>query len=139
MPFCPQCGDEFRPGFTVCADCDVPLVAEPPGEARDESAGEWEVVANAREVYEGELMALRLREAGIEANVMDRSLHQFPSNAPQSTVIEILVPAARADEARRILAEPVGLPEDAEDEGEAEAGQAPGENQVSGGPKRPSE
>jgi hypothetical protein len=27
--FCPRCGDEYRPGFTECADCHVPLVVAP--------------------------------------------------------------------------------------------------------------
>ncbi len=27
---CPQCKAEYRPGFTVCADCEVPLVAQLP-------------------------------------------------------------------------------------------------------------
>jgi hypothetical protein len=26
--FCPQCKTEYRPGFTVCADCNVDLVTE---------------------------------------------------------------------------------------------------------------
>src|SRR5260221_5463788 len=26
---CPSCGDEYRPGFTECAECHVPLVAQP--------------------------------------------------------------------------------------------------------------
>jgi hypothetical protein len=26
---CPQCKAEYRRGFTVCADCDVPLVESP--------------------------------------------------------------------------------------------------------------
>lgn len=120
MPFCPNCRDEYRPGFTVCTDCGVPLVAELPSEPRDEAGSEWEAVASARDLYEGELMALRLREAGIEAKVMDRSFHQFPSNAPQSTVIDVLVPANRTEEARRILAAPAGLPEDADAFGEGE-------------------
>ena len=30
--FCPQCGAEFRPGFTRCSDCDVDLVDELPDE-----------------------------------------------------------------------------------------------------------
>jgi hypothetical protein len=29
--FCPSCRDEFRPGFTHCAACDVDLVEELPG------------------------------------------------------------------------------------------------------------
>jgi hypothetical protein len=28
--YCPQCGAEYRPGFTRCADCEVPLVAGKP-------------------------------------------------------------------------------------------------------------
>ncbi|HEY7111393.1 MAG TPA: DUF2007 domain-containing protein [Thermoanaerobaculia bacterium] len=28
--FCPKCGDEYRAGFTRCADCDVALVEKPP-------------------------------------------------------------------------------------------------------------
>jgi hypothetical protein len=32
---CPQCGSEYRDGFTTCADCRVDLVASPPAEDRD--------------------------------------------------------------------------------------------------------
>ena len=28
--YCPECGGEYREGFTECADCGVPLVAAPP-------------------------------------------------------------------------------------------------------------
>ena len=31
--FCPNCGDEYRAGFSRCADCDVDLVLKPPAEA----------------------------------------------------------------------------------------------------------
>ena len=27
---CPRCGDEYRPGFTQCAECHIPLVDELP-------------------------------------------------------------------------------------------------------------
>jgi hypothetical protein len=30
--FCPQCGAEYRPGFTACADCEVPLTPAAPDE-----------------------------------------------------------------------------------------------------------
>jgi hypothetical protein len=29
--WCPKCGAEYRPGFTACADCRVPLVDRPAG------------------------------------------------------------------------------------------------------------
>jgi len=35
--FCPQCKDEYREGFTECADCQIPLVSELPlSESNDE-------------------------------------------------------------------------------------------------------
>ena len=35
--FCPQCGGEYRSGFTLCADCGVELVAEMPAAESDEA------------------------------------------------------------------------------------------------------
>lgn len=36
--FCPECEAEYRPGFTVCADCNVALVERLPGVGDRESA-----------------------------------------------------------------------------------------------------
>lgn len=35
--FCPECGAEFREGFTECSDCHVPLVWEKPPEVEPDS------------------------------------------------------------------------------------------------------
>ena len=35
--FCPTCKAEYRPGFTECADCSVPLVYELPQEQPSEN------------------------------------------------------------------------------------------------------
>lgn len=36
MPYCPKCKDEYREGFTRCAECDVELVDELPIEKEPE-------------------------------------------------------------------------------------------------------
>ena len=63
---------------------------------------------------EAELAALRLREAGIEARVIDQSYRQEPLPLVRSfAVVRVLVKAGQAEEARRLLQESQDLPEDA--------------------------
>jgi len=52
MPWCPNCKDEYRDGFTKCADCDVELVEELPKEKvqDEEQYGEPEIVVFEKEV-----------------------------------------------------------------------------------------
>lgn len=73
----------------------------------EKGAGEdWEVVAEVSEIYEAELIALRLRGGGLEARVIDQSFRQEPLPAVRSfAIVRVHVPAANAEEARRILAE----------------------------------
>ncbi len=75
---------------------------------------DWEAVAEVAEVYEAELMALRLREAGLDARVIDQSFRQEPLPSVRSfAIVRVYVPAARAEEARCLLAEEVEPLEDA--------------------------
>jgi len=63
--FCPVCRDEYRPGFTRCATCDVELVASlDPGSARKPSTVVPEVAAEEATVnFCGFLTLEEAREA----------------------------------------------------------------------------
>jgi len=81
------------------------------------SHGDWDAVLETSQLYEAELAALRLRESGLEARVLDQSYRQEPLPSVRSfSVVKVLVPAARAVEARAVLAEGLELPEDVESE-----------------------
>jgi len=83
-------------------------------EAPHGSHGDWEVVLDASQLYEAELAALRLREAGLEARVIDQSYRQEPVPMVRAfSVVRVLVKAEQAAEARRLLEERHDLPEDA--------------------------
>jgi hypothetical protein len=89
------------------------------------SHGGFDTVAEVSQAYEAELIALRLREAGIEAQVLDQSYRQEPLPSVRAlSVVRVLVPEGRAEEARRLIADQPRLPDDAEAEG-SEGGSQP--------------
>jgi hypothetical protein len=70
------------------------------------SHGDWDTVLEARQIYEAELAAGRLREHGIDARVIDQSYRQEPVPSVRSFAnVRVLVPVERAREARALLAE----------------------------------
>ena len=82
------------------------------------SHGDWESVLEVAQVYEAELCAGRLREAGVDARVIDQSYRQEPvPSVPGLARVRVLVPAERAALARTLLAEATFLPEEVESEG----------------------
>ena len=96
------------------------------------SHGDWDTVAEVGQVFEAELMALRLRGEGIDARVVDQSYRQEPVPSVRAlSLVRVLVPAECAGEARRLLAEAVDLPEgteNGENEEDEEAGTDPSED-----------
>jgi hypothetical protein len=75
----------------------------------------WTQVAETGQPYEGELIALRLRAAGIEAKVVDQTFRQEPLPSVRSfAVVRVLVPEGEAAQAREVLAQSADLPADAE-------------------------
>ncbi len=86
-------------------------------EPKPPTHGDWDCALETSQVYEAELAAGRLREAGIDCRIIDQSYRQEPIPSVRSfAVVRVLVPAERAAEARLVLAEPSGLPEDVEGE-----------------------
>ena len=79
--YCPRCRCEYRPGFTVCADCGVDLVYElPPEEASREPEVEprlgpdpVEVFASARET-DAEIVRGLLASCGMPVRVWSSGL-----------------------------------------------------------------
>ena len=56
MSWCPQCGTEYRPGFSDCADCGVALVDEqPPPPPRRNATERSSVAGSDHSIVEYEL------------------------------------------------------------------------------------
>jgi hypothetical protein len=99
---CPECGSEYREGFTHCSDCDVDLV-EPPEEEPD-----VELVS----VYQSGNPALLpiveslLRDAQIEFMTTGRSVQALQGAVGSSFVVpvEFWVRSEYADQALELLA-----------------------------------
>ena len=77
----------------------------------------WVQVVETRQIFEAELIALRLRGSGIEAEIVDQTFNQEPlPNVRSFAVVRVLVPKDMVEEARRILERSDPLPEDGESE-----------------------
>ncbi len=75
----------------------------------------WVQAAETAQPYEAELIALRLREAGIDAAVVDQTFRQEPLPSVRSfAVVRVLVPEDKEQQARDVLSRSADLPEDAE-------------------------
>jgi len=123
--YCPQCGGEYREGFSECADCEVALVAQP---SESEALPDSEIVT-ILEVGDPALLALAeslLLEEGIPYNKKGEylqdlfALGRFPSGFnPIVGRIAIQVPEEYVEGATKIL-------KDLPPEGEAHAVEADG-------------
>jgi hypothetical protein len=86
-------------------------------EAKGGSHGGWDQIAETAQIFEAELIALRLRDSGIEAQVVDQTFHQEPLPDVRSfSGVRVLVKKEDMAGARRILDEGQPLPLDGESE-----------------------
>jgi hypothetical protein len=120
MPWCPECGAEYREGFNRCSECGIPLVNEPPPgtEQPAELGPEWVEVAGYTTVEEARLAQGLLEEQGIPAEVVDKHVVLNPFPQVDEAEVLLLVAPADLDRADAVLAEAEAgrdaLPEDAD-------------------------
>lgn len=104
--YCPLCGAEYRPGFSICSDCQVALVPDPPratsaelGSERSSFVAIW---AGDDPLKHGEVCeALDGRK--IPAQTLHREDRSF--NLATQPAFEVFVPADLADAARKSIKE----------------------------------
>jgi hypothetical protein len=135
--YCPNCGSEYREGFTRCVDCDCDLVAVDPARAAEPRPRPVDVVT----VYAtGDPVAFMtakalLEEAGIPFLARNEALQDLFALGRLGTgfnlvagPMEIQVAADRREEAEDLLRAASlesGLEELAGEEGEGEPGEDP--------------
>ena len=134
--YCPQCGSEYRDGFTACADCGVALVdAPPPDETGEELDEEWITVLETGDPVHLALAHSLLDTEGITARFPGEALQNLFGVGTMGAGFNIAVgpaaiqvPAHEAEQARELLAgleqssEPIDE-EDEDDEDEDEGGE----------------
>lgn len=111
MMYCPECGGEYRDGFTQCVDCGVALVpAPPPGEEGEkEEPDELVSVLETGDPAEIALVESLLLEAGIPYSKQGDRLQDLLGIGRLGGFnvltgpARLLVPAEHAEAAREIL------------------------------------
>ena len=130
---CPNCKAEYRQGYTVCAECQVPLVDKlPESEEEAEAEPELEPVTILETGDPADILVAKslLEDAGIEYFPRGEGVQDLFGVGRMGSgfntlagPVEIQVRPEDADEARRLLArldEPRGKVEEDEEEPEGE-------------------
>jgi len=107
MPWCPECGAEYREGFTKCSECQAALVDVPPTTATAPATPgpPWVEVASYTTVEEATLAQGLLNDEGIPAEVVDRHVVLNPFPQVDEAEVLLLVPPGLEERADAVLAE----------------------------------
>ncbi len=115
---CPQCHAEYRPGFTVCADCDVPLVPQyetgaplaapaPPAIPDDPNDDPFCAFWQGDDTRLHAELASILDSAGLAHKTVRRQDHLF--NLSNYPAFQIAVPFSLYEQAERAVKEAFDL------------------------------
>ena len=108
MPWCPSCRSEYRDGFTICASCQVELVAELPPEVPLDAAAVEAAVAEGQAlvVARGGYDAARRMQDALAYRRVPSVIVGVPDTAGDGGVYaayEVVVHPDAADDARSAL------------------------------------
>ncbi len=106
--FCPKCKAEYRPGYTVCADCGVPLVDRlPPEPEHEEPVDTTSLPPNTELVHildtfsPGDMALIKSILDGVGIPYLVEGEHsQYVYHA---VPFRLMIPSQQADEAREVL------------------------------------
>ena len=119
--YCPECGVEYRQGFTECSDCHVVLVENLPPEPEVDHSGEgWETIECF--AYQPGLIAVLksvLESEGIEYFLTDENMDTLYGSLPLLRSPRLTVRREQAEQVREILAE-IAVPGEEDAGSEAE-------------------
>ena len=103
--FCPKCGDEFIAGITICPDCELSLVDEPPSQQPPElkEGEELVTVATFPTVFEASVAKGALEAEGMHAVVPRERVGSFSRLTEKEFWAELKVRASDRDHAVELL------------------------------------
>ncbi len=101
MPWCPQCGAEYRDDFTRCSECNTRLVSTPPTEPP--LGDEGVIVAAFNEHQEALLARGLLADEGIPCALVDLHFHAYPVSTGVLGEVFLTVPPSWEQRAREVL------------------------------------
>jgi hypothetical protein len=112
MPYCPRCRYEYREGFTKCPDCDAALVDvllpqenETTSEFPEEAVSCWA----SDDLIRVDAVCAAVESQGIPCRVSSSMHHRafaaFAFGDSLPPMHNLMVPASKCDDARRIIKE----------------------------------
>ena len=99
--FCPKCKAEYREGFTECADCNIPLVADLQ-EAPEQPPGEYDYVEVLTASNQDDIATFKLI---LESAEIPYVVHgdYISTTVSSGLPVRFLVPEESVDEAKETL------------------------------------